>query len=928
MKNISLQMALLLALLISLVSCQPSAISTDAKSDIETSILQELNIPTDADRVIIFSHNAHMDWDWLNTFPYNVDKSPPVFNSCYFPCGWCGNTSCHTYPADSILSLATEKLVEDSAYYYSVCEMGFLRAFAENKPQKFAQMKASNRMRIVGGGITSPDNLLPHGEAFFRNFLVAKQWLDDNSVPWTQQVWLPDDFGHDPQLPVMLQGLDAMGVSFARIPGACDSDHQYFSEPQSILLDSVNGGVDFWWKAADGSLAIAHWLQDHYGQGSDIDEKDSVYNSLDANLTCKKDALAINPGQHIKAYLNTNGPVSPSPYIFVDVSGDFMVPYQKLIADVNQWNDPNNQTPNGYNATGVYAVVATFDHYVRLISNYSSNLKTRSYHSSATPDIFQPNPYWMGYYASRPELKLKHNSATRSLLAAEAYQLIANTLVSSSMANKQSQMADLLSAWDSLAPSTHHDYITGTAVDNVYSYEQLRMLRNADSLGNGLKQQFMTQVAKELTVTEESVVVFNSLGYDNEGIIAYQNNSGQNLLLNVKAPSLGYEVNNLAEAQQGDNSLTFAINSDGNYIFSNDSLIAGFDPSNANLLFLTDIKGQKNVLAPNEIGNEIVIFNDNGGIYRFGYETNDPFSDTQVTWKNIKVSLDTSNTLQKSINVVKTANLSGNPEFTITYSLRQGEPYLRISTKGTLPYYYTAMVKFPLADAIDNIQAGTPYHWNSMTPMKYGGTEPFNPTVWATHDFVIPSAGENALAAIYHGSTPAWTSIDNDLYGVILRNTPTNAYGAYGSDTGVHQQEYALRIPSGLGDPENGQPLREARQYNSPMEAIAIEVTGGETASEVPETYSLAATTGNAMITAAKWCYTDPNALILRVYQPSNSTVQSTLTVDADVNSCGPVSALEIPITVAKVVANCEKADSDYHLTLPRAVSTFKLEFE
>jgi hypothetical protein len=107
----------------------------------EAAIRKELNIPANAKRVVILSHDAHMDWDWLNPFPYNVNESGPTYND-YF--------SGTRQPADSILSMATQNLLASSSYYYSVCEVGFLRAFANNNPALFNSMRASGRLRVVG----------------------------------------------------------------------------------------------------------------------------------------------------------------------------------------------------------------------------------------------------------------------------------------------------------------------------------------------------------------------------------------------------------------------------------------------------------------------------------------------------------------------------------------------------------------------------------------------------------------------------------------------------------------------------------------------------------------------------------------------------------------------------------------------------------
>jgi alpha-mannosidase len=887
----------------------------------EAAIRKELNIPANAKRVVILSHDAHMDWDWLNPFPYNVNESGPTYNN-YF--------SGTRQPADSILSMATKNLLASSSYYYSVCEVGFLRAFAKNNPALFNTMRASGRLRVVGGGITSPDNLLPNGETFIRDFLVANQWLKQVDVPWSQQVWLPDDFGHDPQLPVILQGMDAMGVGFARIPGACNGYPQAYADGQQTLLNKQTGGVDFRWVAADSSEAVAHWLQSHYNQGSDIESTNGQdFTSLQSNLDCTK-SFNSNVIAHMKAYLSTNESVAPTPYIFVEVSDDFMTPYQQIVADANLWNN----SPAGYKTTGVYAAVATFDHYLRLVNEHSNLLKLRSYNilkpgSAFLP--FKPNPYWMGYYASRPELKTLHNDATRTLLAAESYQVISNVLLPVSSSVRQMQVQRLLNAWDTLAPSTHHDFITGTAVDSVYQNEQLPLLKKALSLGEELKSEFMLTIASNISAVNPSVVVFNPLGFNNSGVIEYQPATGKKMLLNVSAPSLGYNVNNLAAAQKGDGSVRIYPDGKGNFYLQNGALRAAVNMATGNLMEVMDRSNNKQVLASGAIGNEIAFYNDGGDIYRFGYEedNNCTFSPTQVSWSGIGITFDSLSALQKSITVTKTASAGGvQLPFTITYSVRQGEPFLRMSTTGSAPANYTVMVKFPLnAPGIDNILAGTPYHWNSLTPLKYGTNAGFNSTMWATHDFVIPRSNGNILGAIYHASTPAWTSVSNTLYGVILRNTDPefgcNGYGADGSDADAHTQEYALRIPSGLALPVTGQPLKEARGYNTPMDAVAVKLTSG---GKLLPSYSMAFTSSNAFITAAKWDYNTASALILRVYQPNNARMSSTLSLAPSFTKYSAVSALELPVINAKVKPSVSKSGGVYHLTLPRALSTFKME--
>ena len=103
-----------------------------------------------------------MDWDWLNTFQTLLQTGN----------GWSKQAS-----VQEIIRQAWKLMIDNPGttsppYMYSVCEMGFLRAALESKPDlitQFQDKQLNKQLSIEGGGITSPDNLLPHGEAFIRD---------------------------------------------------------------------------------------------------------------------------------------------------------------------------------------------------------------------------------------------------------------------------------------------------------------------------------------------------------------------------------------------------------------------------------------------------------------------------------------------------------------------------------------------------------------------------------------------------------------------------------------------------------------------------------------------------------------------------------------------------------------------------------------
>src|SRR5262249_31749918 len=117
------------------------------------------------------------------------------------------------------------------------------------------------------------------------------------------------------------------------------------------------------------------------------------------------------PSNRLENVIALNGPASTTPYIFVPVGCDFARPRPDLLDVAAAWNAQN------YQQTGVWAVVATFDPSAQLISAHRDELRTRR---------FDPTPYYTGYYASRPLLKVLHLQTTRALLAAESLGAIAD----------------------------------------------------------------------------------------------------------------------------------------------------------------------------------------------------------------------------------------------------------------------------------------------------------------------------------------------------------------------------------------------------------------------------------------------------------------------------------------------------------------------
>lgn len=941
-------------------------------TDVETTIRQELKIPDEAQHVLILSMDAHMDWDWLYTFQ-DLVAGPTTYST-----------------AQEIISQAFQLMAASAAppippsvysmtYYYSICEMGFFQGIVAVDPGLLNNFNQSigDKLRIVGGGMTSPDNLLSHGETFIRDYLVGKTWMDGTVGLPLRQAYLPDDFGHDSQLPVLLEAMGFQGVSFSRIPGA-DNQGPPASLPNgqpSLAQQLLTNGADFVWQARDGSSVVAHWMQHTYCQGNGIDGND-------------------DPIANILSYLNANQDSSPTPYIYVPCGCDFALPIDNLVDCANTWNQQNYHG----NPNDVYAVVATLDHYIQLIATYVDTSAQHRYgpYKNLAPMLFSPTPYWTGFYASRIENKILHQAATHALLGAETFGAIADLLqTADALAWKpaaQARDAAITNGWLALVPSTHHDFITGTAVDEVYTGEQVPLLRSALIIGDGARGAAIGELAGLIQATprqgETPIAIFNQLGFPTNGLVAelhalpgitansVRMESGQTgpvqpaadggLLFVGSAPSLGYATaylspENVTVAEKAG----YTVSSDGTtYTLENDHLQAVIARSAGwGLQSLKDTQSGVELIAQGQTGNNLAFYIDQGGIYRFGNEYGpgnfqlDP-SGTLTALDAVVLEAGPLRVRLRTTAQFQSQDANGTPiggTYIREYTLVLGEPFLRMSLTGAAPLtadgapnsrdssgnQYAVMVEFPFGDpqtgtlaAIDNVVYGTPYHWVAQMPEPY-----WDPPIFqAMHTFILPQAGGQTLGAIYQSTIPAWAvDASGALIGCVLRNTPQDwvgSHGANGGDTGIHTHHYALRpAPVAAQGYPGIEQWCESLALQAPPHAAYVNVplSGSITQPLFPKTFSLAAVTSqDAIITAAKAGTARPSALILRVYQPTNAALDVTISLGDLVATGGQSTWTAQKVTALETALDGEPslpiANGTLSFTAARALTTLQIE--
>lgn len=405
----------------------------------EKYLLSRLGIPGDAERVIVFAESSHWDPNWLLT-------SEEYFNRL----------------VGKNLDLAIKELLRDPRRIYSVECVFFLRMYWERRPEQqdiLRDLVNEGRLRLTSSGVTTADTLLPDAEAILRDLLIGQEWLRLNGMQQEPVIaYFTDSFGHSPALPSMLKAAGFSMAAITRIDGMLSpsSYHELlcvrFPRPQSTakLLMNEKRSLDFVWRGPDGSEVLCHWNAFDYRQGDLLAHRGFI--RVYVFPAAVSDRSDWNVAHKIERFAAQLAPYSRTPYLFCPVGGDFISPIPGLLDLLERYNRLH------YPKTGIWAVNAGLDDYLSLVDCHRDVLPVLE---------VDPNPYWTGFYTSRPTLKKKCYELVDHLVLAEQLALLPEN-----ESARPATMEALNKAWWYAAVSNHHDFITGTAPDRVVHLEQ------------------------------------------------------------------------------------------------------------------------------------------------------------------------------------------------------------------------------------------------------------------------------------------------------------------------------------------------------------------------------------------------------------------------------------------------------------------------
>ena len=456
---------LIVALGTGVLGCHTSAPPTNLAPS-EIALRQQLGIPLDAQRVIVFGQNAHLDIDWQHTFD-----------------------DYYTMFVDDLFGQAFGILAAQPRAYYSVAEMAYLQQYLANHPDQTEALHAAvarGALRIVGGGMTSPDTLLPETELLARDFLYGIQFAEDVLGAHPHAAWLPDSFGHGAAAPDLLVAAGYTSVAFARIDGAPTLYDEVVHSDELPATGSTYdqlqqlGAADFIWQGSGGASILAHFMAGTgvYCQGDNIDY-DEQLEMAGGHLGPYRGDYPAFTDASIDKYIAELTPWTKTPYLFVPVGCDFASPKSELISYLDGYDQRR------YDDSHVYAVAASFEDFASLVDFHRNELPTISNELS---------PYYMGFFATRADVKRQIRDATLPFLVAETF---ATALGSAGASITQAAAPELAL----LTRADHHDFVTGTSNDAVVTSEQEPLLAEALAAGTAELTQVADAIADQIPVT-------------------------------------------------------------------------------------------------------------------------------------------------------------------------------------------------------------------------------------------------------------------------------------------------------------------------------------------------------------------------------------------------------------------------------------------
>lgn len=337
-----------------------------------------------------------------------------------------------------------------------------------------------NKKLIIGPWYVLADEFLVSGESLIRNLLtginISKNFGEQSFIGY-----MPDSFGHNSEMPRILQSFNIKNAVVWRGVG--------------------NHKSEFFWKSTDGSSVLATYLVEGYFQ-------DILNQDFSTEEKTKKIAELLNKIKHFAV----------SDVILLPVGGDHLAPppiFDKQIKKING------------HIHNYFLSVGTISDYINLVEN--KNITFEEIQGELRDN--SRSPILPGTFSSRLYLKIANAKSTWKLnKLAEPLQTYMKAAGILSSGKKELEYA-----WKLLLQNHPHDSICGCSVDEVHN-EMMSRFNQLDQISEGLISRCFHSLAHK--VKKGNIIVYNSSDYAFSGVVKVK--TTEKLPKNLTSQYLGY----------------------------------------------------------------------------------------------------------------------------------------------------------------------------------------------------------------------------------------------------------------------------------------------------------------------------------------------------------------------------------------------------
>jgi hypothetical protein len=749
---------------------------------------------------------------------------------------------------EQILDEVVQELQQEPRRVFSVEALFFFKLYWDRRPDRrevLRDLLDSGRLRMTGTGITTPDTVLPDAEAILRDYLHGQQWLQEQGLAAEPRLaYLPDNFGHSPALPSLLRAMGFTMTGMSRLDGGyfVGSDWSLPSRfplegSSAELLLEKHRSVDFVWQGPDGREVLCHFNPFTYFQG-DMLAHEGIIRWMGKPLSFSWRTEG-HVARRIRKYVSQLRPLSPTRYMFCPIGCDFNGPIHDLVGLLDRYNRVR------YEHTGVWTALSTLEDYLTLVGQ----------HRHLLPEMaLDPNPYWMGFYSSRPEIKQQCNRAARKLTLVErlaagyALQTAGHTPQTEGRTTQaegritqtegrttqttgrsedpeaapapdpsrlQALEDELRRAWDHVVVANHHDFITGTTPARVWEAEQRPWLAQMEALADGALEAVRRLDPTEPAPASPSEILSEGLEEpaelpEAEAEADQMLETARTLEAKVEPPPRSARSSprrrEIRPAQPPAWELEHGI-----LRIRGQGYRAVLSGEQGGCLISYRLDDGSELLAGP--ANDLVAYRDSGGLWRMGHEyPGGRF--TELARASDAPAEITAREGEDGLEVRVRCTLAGrNYERRLWFTARRRHPRLRVH--GSAAKRITVTVRFPTTVVGDRLDMDVPggvvtrplrklYHptyWAARSTVHLRGRSPLRARTNAARGFAAFLSGPASAAALSPG-TLEWVAFRNAPREKAWRVLPLLSHPARGANPDPHEFVYGIRF---TGSAERGE---------------------------------------------------------------------------------------------------------------------------